>query len=177
MRSKDSQQVNEDWKRVGADIDGVSIREVRHVPRDHGVITEIFRPERDPTGLPVIHIYQSRLFAGALGAWSCHKRTTDRLFVNQGQLKIVLYDDREESRTKGTVMRLIAGDARPCLMVLPPGIWHGLQNVGNSDALVINCPTQAYDYRDPDHYRLPFDTPEIPYQWNIGQATKFRKDG
>jgi dTDP-4-dehydrorhamnose 3,5-epimerase len=61
--------------------------------------------------------------------------------------------------------------------VLPPGIWHGLQNVGNSDALVINCPTQAYDYSDPDHYRLPFDTAEIPYRWNIGQATKFRNDG
>jgi dTDP-4-dehydrorhamnose 3,5-epimerase len=174
---KDGQQINEDWERLGANIDGVSIREVRHVPRDHGVITEIFRPEWDPTGLPVLHIYQSRLFAGALGAWSCHQRTTDRLFVNQGQLKVVMYDDREGSRTKGTVMQLIAGDARPCLIVLPPGVWHGLQNVGNSDALVINCPTAAYDYKDPDHYRLPFDTPEIPYKWNLGQATKFRNDG
>ena len=59
------------------------MRDVRHVPRDHGVITEIFRPEWDPTGLPVVHIYQSRLFSGALGAWSCHKRTTDRLFVSK----------------------------------------------------------------------------------------------
>jgi dTDP-4-dehydrorhamnose 3,5-epimerase len=174
---KDGQQVNEDWERVGVDIEGISIREVRHVPRDHGVITEIFRPEWDPTGLPVVHIYQSRLFAGALGAWSCHKRTTDRLFVNQGQLKVVLYDDRDGSRTKGAIMQLIAGDARPCLIVLPPGIWHGLQNVGNSDALVINCPSRPYDYKDPDHYRLPFDTAEIPYRWNVGQATKFRKDG
>jgi hypothetical protein len=45
---KDSQQVNRDWERVGNTIDGVSIREVRHVPRDHGVITEIFRPELVP---------------------------------------------------------------------------------------------------------------------------------
>src|SRR5205807_1749227 len=44
---KDSQQVNEDWERLGSTIDGVSVREVRHVPRDHGVITEIFRPEWD----------------------------------------------------------------------------------------------------------------------------------
>jgi dTDP-4-dehydrorhamnose 3,5-epimerase len=174
---KDSQQVNRDWERVGNTIDGVSIREVRHVPRDHGVITEIFRPEWDPTGLPVVQIYQSRLFPGALGAWSCHRRTTDRLFVNQGQLKVVLYDDREASPTKGSVMQLIAGDARPCLVVLPPGIWHGLHNVGHSDALVINCPTAAYDYEDPDHYRLPFDSDEIPYRWNIAAGTRFRNDG
>ena len=174
--SKDGQQISEDWKLIGNTIDGVTVREVRHVPRDHGVITEIFRPEWDPTGLPVIHIYQSRLFAGALGAWSCHKRSTDRLFVNQGHLKIVLYDDRDESKTRGTVMQLIAGDVRPCLIVLPPGIWHGLHNVGNSDALVINCPTEAYNYKDPDHYRLPFDSPEIPHKWNFAEATRFRKD-
>ena len=48
-------------------------------------------------GAPVVHIYQSRLFPGAIGAWSCHLRTTDRLFVNQGHLKIVLYDARDDS--------------------------------------------------------------------------------
>src|ERR1700709_2212371 len=106
---KDGQQINEDGERLGANIDGVSIREVRHVPRDHGVITEIFRPEWDPTGLPVVHIYQSRLYPGALGAWSCHQRSTDRLFVNQGQLKIVLFDGREDSRTSGLIMELHAG--------------------------------------------------------------------
>jgi dTDP-4-dehydrorhamnose 3,5-epimerase len=171
---KDSQQVSEDWQKLGATIDGVSIHEVRHVPRDHGVITEIFRPEWDPTGLPVVQIYQSRLFPGSLGAWSCHARSTDRLFVSQGHLKIVLYDGREDSAAKGRIMELHAGDVRPCLIVVPPGIWHGLQNLGNVDALVLNCPTEAYNYRDPDHYRLPHDSPEIPYAWNVSEATRMR---
>jgi dTDP-4-dehydrorhamnose 3,5-epimerase len=171
---KDSQQVSEDWQKLGETIEGVSVREVRHVPRDHGVITEIFRPEWDPTGQPVVQIYQSRLFPGALGAWSCHMRSTDRLFVSQGHLKIVLYDAREDSKTKGRLMELHAGDMRPCLVVLPPGIWHGLQNLGNVDALVLNCPTEAYNYKDPDHYRLPQDSAEIPYTWNISEATRLR---
>jgi dTDP-4-dehydrorhamnose 3,5-epimerase len=171
---KDDPQITEDWQKLGTTIEGVSVREVRHVPRDHGVITEIFRPEWDPTGLPVVHIYQSRLFPGALGAWSCHKRTTDRLFVNQGHLKLVLFDARDDSKTRGLVMELHAGDTRPSLVVMPPGIWHGLQNLGTSDALVLNCPTEAYDYRDPDHYRLPYDTKEIPYTWNMTEATRLR---
>ncbi|HVT04561.1 MAG TPA: dTDP-4-dehydrorhamnose 3,5-epimerase, partial [Thermoanaerobaculia bacterium] len=75
------------------------MREVLHVPRDHGVITEMFRREWDPTSMPVVHIYQSRLFPGAIGAWSCHTKSIDRLFVNQGLLKVVLFDGREESNT------------------------------------------------------------------------------
>jgi dTDP-4-dehydrorhamnose 3,5-epimerase len=171
---KDSQQISEDWQKADKTIDGVSVREVLHVPRDHGVITEIFRPEWDPTGLPVVHIYQSRLYPKALGAWSCHQRSTDRLFVNQGQLKIVLFDGREDSKTNGLIMELHAGDARPSLIVVPPGVWHGLQNLGSTDALILNCPTEAYDYKDPDHYRLAYDSAEIPYAWNVSGATRLR---
>lgn len=84
---KDPQIISGDWQRREAMIEGVHVREVLHVPRDHGVITEVFRPEWDPTGLPVVHVYQSRLFPGAIGAWSCHTLTVDRIFVNQGHLR------------------------------------------------------------------------------------------
>jgi dTDP-4-dehydrorhamnose 3,5-epimerase len=60
--------------------------------------------------------------------------------------------------------------------VIPPGIWHGLQCVGNIDALVLNCPTEAYNYADPDHYRLPYDTREIPFVWKLAQGAKLRGD-
>lgn len=174
--TKDGPQVTPEWQKLQHVIDGVTIREVLHVPRDHGVITEMYRPEWDPTGLPVVHIYQSRLFPGAIGAWSCHAKTIDRLFVNQGLLKIVLYDAREESATRGRIMELHVGDPRPAFLVLPKGVWHGLQNVGATDALMINFPSRPYDYADPDHYRLPYDTPEIPYSWNAGSGARFRSD-
>lgn len=163
---KDGQLVTDGWQKVGAAIDGVVSREVLHVLRDHGIITENYRSEWDPTGLPVVHVYQSRLFPGAIGAWSCHAQSLDRLFVNQGHVKIVLYDGREGSPTAGQLMELHVGDARPTFLVVPPGVWHGLHNLGASDALMLNFPSHAYDYQDPDHYRLPWDTPQIPYSWS-----------
>ena len=163
---KDSALVNAKWQKLEGMIDGVVAREVLHVPRDHGVITELYRTEWDPTGLPVVHAYQSRLYPGAIGAWSCHAHTIDRLFVNHGHLKVVLYDGREDSETFRQINEIHAGDARPTLLIIPVGVWHGLQNLGSTDALVINFPTRAYDYDDPDHFRLPSDTPEIPYVWN-----------
>jgi dTDP-4-dehydrorhamnose 3,5-epimerase len=174
---KDPQVVTSDWQMIRAGIEGVTAREVLHVPRDHGVITEMYRSEWDPTGLPVGHVYQSRLFPGAIGAWSCHLKSIDRLFVNQGQLKIVLFDGREGSRTLGEIMQLHVGDPRPTFLVIPTGVWHGLQNVGPTDALMVNFPTHPYDYADPDHWRLPFDSPEIPYTWQVREsAVRLRAD-
>ncbi|HJQ37127.1 MAG TPA: dTDP-4-dehydrorhamnose 3,5-epimerase [Thermoanaerobaculia bacterium] len=173
---KDPQVVTSDWHSVQPGLEGVVVREVLHVPRDHGVITETFRPEWDPTGMPVVHIYQSRLYPGAIGAWSCHAKSIDRLFVNQGHLKVVLFDGREHSSTFGRIAELHVGDARPTFIVLPTGIWHGLQNVGTTDALVLNFPTKAYDYEDPDHWRLPVDTEQIPYTWHASAASRLRAD-
>lgn len=173
---KDRQLISDDWHLLQETIQGVKLKEVLHVPRDHGVITEIFRPEWDPGGMPIVHVYQSRLFPGAIGAWSCHTRTVDRLFVNSGNVKVVLYDGREESSTYGRINELYLGDARPGFLVIPIGVWHGLQNLGSADALVLNLPTQGYDYKDPDHWRLPFDTGEIPYRWNSQGAARTRAD-
>ena len=173
---KDDQQITSSWHKLQKTIDGVAIREVLHVPRSHGIITEIYRPEWDPTGLPVVQTYQSRLFPGAIGAWSCHARSVDRLFVNGGLLKVVLFDGRDDGPTSGMVNEIYAGDARPMFIVIPTGVWHGLQNLGTTDALVLNFPTLAYDYEDPDHYRLPLDAPEIPYTWT-GTAAGLRTRG
>ena len=141
---EDAQLVTPEWKKLQKPIDGVYAKEVLHVPRDHGVITEIFSPEWDPTSMPVVHLYQSRLFPGALGAWSCHKIAIDRLFVSQGHLKIVLYDAREESPTYKTLQEHHAGDFRPTFLVIPPGVGHGVQNLGTNYVILLNLPTWPY---------------------------------
>ncbi|MDB5696986.1 MAG: dTDP-4-dehydrorhamnose 3,5-epimerase [Sphingomonas bacterium] len=163
---KDGPLNTAEWQMLQEPIAGLCVREILHVPRDHGIITELYRPDWDPTGLPVVHAYQSRLFPGAIGAWSCHADNFDRLFVNQGLVKLVAYDGREDSATYGRVSEYRIGDHRPTFVVLPPGVWHGLQNLAPVDALVINFSSSAYDYANPDHYRLPQDTDAIPYQWS-----------
>jgi dTDP-4-dehydrorhamnose 3,5-epimerase len=173
---KDGQIVTPDWQTLEDPISGVYVHEVLHVPRDHGVITEIYRPEWDPTNLPVVQVYQSRLFAGAIGAWSCHELAIDRLFVSQGHLKIVLYDGREDSPTYQKLQALHAGDVRPRFLVIPPGVWHGVQNLGAGDVILLNLPSRAYCYEDPDHFRLPFNASEIPYQWSTTGQTRLRAD-
>jgi dTDP-4-dehydrorhamnose 3,5-epimerase len=99
------------------------------------------------------------------------------LFVNQGHLKAVLYDGRENSATYGMINEVLLGDTRPAFLVIPIGVWHGMQNLGTCDVLVLNHPSQAYNYQDPDHWRLPYDIDKIPYKWvSRGAATRPRAD-
>ena len=100
---------------------------------------------------------------GAISAWHLHQKKTDHLFTTGGHLRVVLYDDREGSATRGQVDILHASPMRPQVVVIPPKVWHGIQVLGAEPGTFVNYFDDAYDYDDPDDWRLPKDTDEIPY--------------
>jgi dTDP-4-dehydrorhamnose 3,5-epimerase len=162
---KDGRLVDSSWQKPRDLIDGLIVREVLHVPGDRGVLTEVYRPEWDPEGGPVGQVFQVRLFPGAVSAWHCHLDATDRLFALSGHVRVALFDDREDSRTRGVVNEFHVGESRPTLLVVPPRVWHGVQNLGGSECAILNCPSHPYRYDDPDHWRVPADCGDIPFSW------------
>lgn len=170
--TKDAQSVTADWDVLQDVIAGVAIKDVRHVVKDNGFVTEVFRVDWElGANQAVAQIFQVALFPGAVSAWHRHGETTDRLFVNQGIVKVVLYDDRDDSPTARRLNVFRLGDLRPALLVVPPGVWHGVQNLGPTQASVLNAVDRAYAYADPDHWRLPPDAPEIPYRFFAGAGS------
>jgi dTDP-4-dehydrorhamnose 3,5-epimerase len=165
---KDVQSVTAEWTLLQPFIDGVTLREVKNVPKENGHLTEIFRTDWALDKGKVEQIFQVSLLPGGLSAWHTHRFTTDRLFVNSGLVKLVLYDARVESPTYGMVNVFRLGTLRPGLVLVPPGVWHGVQNLGSEMGLVLNLVDKAYQYEDPDHWRLPWDTDKIPYRFTKG---------
>ena len=164
---KDRQSITADWELLLEPIDGVILREVKNVCKsDGGVLCEIFRREWTPDCAEVDQVFQVMLPPAGVNAWHVHQFTTDRLFVNHGLLKIVLYDARGESPTFGRINEFRLGSSRPGLVVVPPGVWHGVQNISDTPGLLLNLVDRAYTYEDPDHWRLPADTSEIPYSFD-----------
>ena len=162
---KDGQSVAPDWTPTTDLIDGVTIREVRNVLKAGGAVTELIRADWFPEPLTIEQVFQVRLEPGALSAWHSHERATDRLFAVRGIVKLVLCDLREGSASHGAVNEFFVGALRPRLIVVPPKVWHGVQNVSQGTAVVINMPDRAYCYEDPDHWRLSPDTDAIPYRF------------
>ena len=162
--TRDRQSVTRDWQPLQSLIEGVRVREVRNVAKDNGYLTEIWRAEWDES-VTVAQAFQALLEPGAISAWHVHRTATDRLFANYGLVKIVLFDARAGSATEKRVNVFRAGSVRPMLIVVPPGVWHGVQNLGATPALLLNLPDRAYEYEHPDHWRLPADTDRIPYSF------------
>lgn len=163
---KDRQSITADWLGLQELIDGVKVREVKNVcKRQGGVLTEVFRTDWGLDTGEVGQVFQNMLAPGEVSGWHAHQLTTDRIFVNYGRLRIGLYDARSGSSTFGKYNELHFGTDRPALLLVPPGVWHAVQNNTSEPAALLNIVDRAYCYEDPDHWRLPIDTPNIPVRF------------
>lgn len=166
---KDRQTITARWTPSSMTlIEGVSVREVLHVPKSGGYLTEIFRAERMDGNGHVDQVFQVVLDPGGVSAWHAHAETVDRLFITAGRMRLALYDSRQDSPTHCLTNEFVFGVIRPALVVIPPRVWHGIQNVGETAAAALNLVDRAYDYEDPDHWRVPSDSAEIPYRFAPG---------
>jgi dTDP-4-dehydrorhamnose 3,5-epimerase len=85
-------------------------------------------------------------------------------------IKLVLYDPREKSSTYKEVNQFLIGIHNPMLVQIPAGVYHGWMCVSQEEAIIVNIPTEAYNYEHPDEQRLDPHDNDIPYDWR-------RKDG
>lgn len=162
---KDQQTATTDGKLVRTLLQGVTQKEVSNIITRNGVTTELFRPEWPVGPENIGHMIHVILRAGAISAWHMHEHQTDTFFVTDGTVKLVLFDDRTESTTRGEINVFHLSRLRPSIVTIPPGIWHGLQNLENSESSFINYFDRPYDYANPDEWRLPSDTGNIPYRF------------
>lgn len=140
------------------------MRVQRLIPDDRGFLMEILRSD-----WPEFHrfgqAYVTVCLPGIVKAWHYHTRQWDNFSCVHGTAKVVLCDPREDSTTRGQINEFYIGPLNPRLIVIPPLIYHGFTAVGTAPALIINIPTELYDYQAPDEHRLPFDDPSVPYSW------------
>lgn len=145
-------------------IHGVSIHPLRIIPDERGQVMHMLRCDA-PHFRQFGEIYFSMVYPGVVKGWHLHKRMTLNYAVPIGMIKLVLYDDREGSPTRGELMELFIGESNYVLVTIPPGIWNGFKGIGVKPALVANCATLPHD---PDEIvRMdPFNNP-IPYDWGL----------
>jgi dTDP-4-dehydrorhamnose 3,5-epimerase len=163
--TKDVRSITSDWEHLQELIEGVRVKEMKNVPKQNGFLTEIFRTDWELDEGVVGQVFQVTLFPGSISAWHAHQFSTDRLFASNGSIQVVLYDARTTSSTHKRINEFRIGPVRPALIVVPPGVWHGVQNISQEPGCVLNLVDRPYAYADPDHWRLPFDSPKIPYSF------------
>lgn len=150
-------------------INGVIIKKLKVIADERGRLMEIMRGD-DVFFEKFGQVYMTTAYPGVVKGWHYHKKQCDNMAVVKGMMKIVLYDSRKESATFGEVNEVIAGIHNPVLVHIPPFVYHGFKCISEDEAIVVNAPTELYNYQEPDEFRLPAHGSDIPYSWE-------RKDG
>jgi dTDP-4-dehydrorhamnose 3,5-epimerase len=150
-------------------IDGVKIKKLKVIPDERGRLMEMFRAD-DEFFEKFGQVYVTTTYPGVVKAWHKHERQADNMACVAGMVKLVLYDARQGSPTRGKIDQLCMGVHNPILIHIPAGIYHGWMCLSDGESIVVNAPTEMYDYKNPDEQRLDPHGGEIPFDWK-------RKDG
>lgn len=150
-------------------IQGVETKKLRVIPDERGRLMEILRVDDDLFS-QFGQVYMTTAYPGVVKGWHYHKKQTDHFSVVKGMIKLVLYDSRENSPTKGEVNEFFLGEHNPLLVKIPPLVFHGFKCISQQEAICINVPTEPYNYQQPDEFRADPHEGDIPYDWE-------RRDG
>ena len=145
-------------------IDGVKIKPLKKIPDERGLIMHMLRCD-EPDFEKFGEIYFSCVHPGVIKGWHIHKKMTLNYAVVKGMIKLVLYDDRENSKTKGELMEIYMGDENYVLVKIPPMVWNGFKGIPPELSIVANCATLPHDPKEIDRLD-PFDN-RIPYDWSL----------
>lgn len=145
-------------------IDGVLIHPLRQIPDERGRIMHMMRSD-DPHFERFGEIYFSTVYPGVVKGWHIHSRMTLNYAVVHGTIKLVLFDDRPGSATRGKLQEIFLGEGNYSLARVPPGVWNGFKGVGTTPAIVANCATVPHDPQEIS--RMDPHDPRIPYDWGL----------
>jgi len=148
-------------------IQGVFIHPLKQIADERGKVMRMLRRD-DPWFERFGEIYFSLAYPSVIKGWHLHKEVTLNYAVIKGMIKLVLYDDRENSPTRGTLQEIFTGEDHYCLITIPPKIWNGFKAIGMGPALVANCSTEPHDPSEIE--RLEPFTDKIPYDWGLSHG-------
>lgn len=144
-------------------IDGVHVVPLRRIPDERGTVMHMLRCT-DPHFIEFGEIYFSTVYPGIVKGWHLHHRMTLNYACVYGRIKLVLYDDRERSATRGNLMELFLGPDNYSLVQVPAEVWNGFKGMGHDLSIVANCATIPHDPTQSERMD-PFGD-QIPYSWD-----------
>lgn len=152
--------------RPAASIEGVRLVELTRHEDDRGYLFEIIHATDE--FLPrfgQVYVVCSPV-RGTIRAFHKHQRLWDYFCVVRGAAKFVLArmdDDALRARmaaglpcTPEALQTLVLTERKPCLLVVPAGIWHGWMSL-EDNTIVVATGSEVYNRENPDETRVPPD--------------------
>ena len=150
-------------------IEGVQVKPLKVIPDERGRLFEMLRSD-EPIFKRFGQVYCTSVEHGVVKGWHLHKKQIDNFVCVSGMIKLVVYDGRPASPTKGEVNEFFIGTHNPLLVQIPAGLHHGFKGLTAPEAIVINIPTEPYHHDQPDEFKTDPHQNDIPYDWSRKDA-------
>jgi dTDP-4-dehydrorhamnose 3,5-epimerase len=145
-------------------IDGVKIVKKNQIIDERGKIMHMIRSD-DASFSKFGEIYFSYSHPNVVKAWHLHKLMTINYICVFGKVKLVLFDDRVGSSTKGNLMEIYMSTENYNLVTVPPKVWNGFKTLGNENSIIANC--SDIPHNPNEMIRKKYDDSYFNYNWNV----------
>ena len=103
--------------------------------------------------------YFSQVDGGAIKAWKRHKKMILNLVVPVGEIRFVLFDDREVSNSR--FQEVIISKHNYCRLTVPPMIWMGFQGLSDNGSMLLNIANIEHNPNEVDKKNFE----QIEFNW------------
>ena len=145
-------------------IQGVLVESLKIIADPRGRVMRMIRADA-PFFRQFGEIYFSMINPQVVKGWKKHLKMNQHFAVPMGNVRLVIYDDRDDSSSRGETDVIHLGLDHYQLVRVPPRVWYALGSIGDQQALVANCTDLRHDPQEAVIADL--DDPRIPYDWKL----------
>ncbi len=143
-------------------IEGVEIFPLKIIRDERGAVMHILRSDQ-PHSTKFGEIYCSLVNPGVVKGWKRHNEIVQSMCVPEGMIKIVIYDDRPSSSTRGKIKIIEFGIDNYVLVRLPPMVWYSFKAISAGHAIIVNYVSLPHDPTESEI--IPLGSDKIPFTW------------
>tara|TARA_B100000123_G_scaffold221118_1_gene169607 strand:- start:194 stop:646 length:453 start_codon:yes stop_codon:yes gene_type:complete len=148
---------------INDNIEGIEITKLKIISDHRGSVMHMLRNDSkvfEKFG----EIYFSTVTKNGIKAWHLHKEATLNYVCVKGVVKLVLFDDRDLSSTKGKYQEFILSPKNYFLITIPPNIWNGFKNLDNEESIIANC--LNIPHNEKEMVRESHDSKNFNFDWS-----------
>ena len=143
-------------------IDCVIITKLKQIKDDRGRVMHMLRKD-DKVFKNFGEIYFSTIYHNKIKAWHLHKESTLNYACVKGKVKLVLFDDRNNSLSKGKLQEIILSAQDYTLITIPNNIWNGFKGLDKEESMIANCLDMPHN--ENEMVRIDPFHKSINYKW------------
>lgn len=143
-----------------SEILGVRIKPLLRFPDERGTVKHFMKNYE--WEYPFGEVYVTTIYRGIIKGWHGYQTKTMAYAVVKGAVKLVLYDNREDSSTYDTVQEIILGDDNYQRVIIPPSVYNAFRGIADESIIVVLADEP---FNEETTYREPPEWDKPKYDW------------